>query len=134
MIDIVDETLREWRSTAFVYGQTDCMLSIGRYLARTGHKDVTGQFLGRYDTAEGALEQMLGHGGVAGLVAMAGAAAKGGEPARGDVLEVLYQDEETLCSIGGICTGDAVAVRLERGMVEVSLRFVRYRGVWHGSR
>lgn len=132
-MDIVDETLREWRAGVFVYGQTDCMLSIGRYLARTGHADVTGQFVGRYDTPEGALAQMLDHGGVAGLMAMAGAMPKNEAPARGDVIEVLYQDEETLCSIGGLCTGGAVALRLDRGMVELSLRFVRYRGVWFGS-
>jgi len=129
-MDIVDETLREWRSGVFEYGQTDCMLSIGRYLARTGHRDVTGQFIGRYDTQEGALAHMLDHGGVAGLMALAGAAVKDGAPERGDVLEVLYQDEEMLCGIGGLCTGIAVAMRLERGMVEVNLRFVRWRGGW----
>ncbi|WP_311271031.1 DUF6950 family protein [Sphingobium sp. WCS2017Hpa-17] len=130
----MDDTLREWRRSAFVYGQSDCMLSIGRYLARTGHEDVTGQFVGRYDTAEGAQGQMAAHGGVAGLMALAGAVAKDGEPARGDVVEVLYDGEGETLAIGGICTGDSVAVRLERGMVEIRLKFVRHRGVWHGSR
>lgn len=134
MTDVVDETLREWRSGAFVYGQTDCMLSIGRYLARTGHLDVTPRFIGRYGSHEGALAQMLGHGGVPGLMAMAGAVPLAGAPSRGDVLEVMYEDEAGLCGIGGLCTGDAVALRLERGMVELSLRFIRYRGAWHGSR
>lgn len=134
MTDIVYETLREWRSSAFVYGQTDCMLSIGRYLARTGHQDVTGRFSGRYHDQAGALAQMLDHGGVPGLMAMAGAMPLAGKPARGDVIEVMYEDEASLCSIGGLCTGDAVALRLERGMVEASLRFIRYRGVWHGRR
>lgn len=133
-MDVVDETLREWRSGAFVYGQSDCMLSIGRYLARTGHIDVTPLFIGQYDTQDGALAQMLDRGGVPGLMAMAGAKPRADAPERGDVLEVLYQDEETLCSIGGLCTGGAVALRLERGMVELSLRFIRYRGVWHGRR
>lgn len=133
-MDIVDETLREWRSGVFAYGLSDCMLSIGRYLARTGHADATGRFAGRYDTAEGALAMMMDHGGVPGLMALAGARIRSGAPQRGDVLEVLYQDEATICTIGGLCTGDAVAVRLERGMVELSLRFIRYRGVWHGSR
>lgn len=133
-MDIVDDTLREWRSGEFIYGQSDCMLSVGRYLATTGHEDVTGQFIGRYDTADGAAEQMAVHGGVAGLMALAGAVEKDGAPDRGDVIEVLYQDGEETCGIGGICTGDSVAVRLDRGMVELSLRLVRYRGVWHGSR
>lgn len=133
-MDLVDETLREWRSGAFAYGQTDCMLSIGRYLARTGHEDVTGQFLGRYDTHEGAIEIMAEHGGVPGLMALAGARERCGRPVRGDVIEVVYEDDDQVMGIGGICTGDSVAVRLERGMVELNLRLIRYRGVWRGSR
>jgi len=133
MSDIVDETLREWRRSAFVWGQSDCWLSIGKYLARTGHPDVTGQFIGRYDTQEGALAIMAEHGGAAGLMALAGAVESDEPPARGDVVEVLYQqgDGQT-CSIGGICTGDSVAVRLTRGMVEVRLRLVSYLRVWRG--
>ncbi len=134
MSDIVDQTLTEWRAGAFVYGQTDCMLSIGHYLARTGHDDVTGLFTGQYDTQDGALAMMHRYGGVAGLMALAGAAPLSGLPARGDVVEVLYQDDDLLCGIGALCTGDAVALRLERGMIELSLRFVRYRGAWHGRR
>ncbi len=135
MTDVVDETLREWRSGAFVYGQSDCMLSIGRYLARTGHADVTGQFLGRYDTPEGALAMMAEHGGVAGLMALAGASAKERAPERGDVVEVIYQDDGgELVGIGALCTGDSAALRLERGLVEVTLRLIRLGGVWHGSR
>lgn len=132
MTDIVDDTLREWRRSAFVYGQSDCMLSIGRYLARTGHDDVTGQFIGRYDTAEGAQAQMEAHGGVPGLMALAGAVAKDSLPVRGDVVEVLYLDDDGITSIGAICTGDSVALRLERGAIEVRMKFVRYRGVWRG--
>lgn len=134
MTDAVDETLREWRTGTFAYGATDCMLSIGRYLARTGHEDVTGQFVGRYDDAVGARAQMAAHGGVPGLMALAGAVERDGAPERGDVVEVLYRDDDGACSIGALCTGDAVALRLERGMVEVVLRLVRIGGVWHGRR
>lgn len=132
-MDIVDETLREWRQGTFVYGQSDCMLSIGRYLARTGHLDVTPQFIGQYDTHEGALAQMMDHGGVPGLMALAGARVLHGPPSRGDVLEVLYQDDAEVCTIGGLCTGDAVALRMERRVVEWTLRHVKFRGAWHGS-
>lgn len=129
-MDIVDTTLREWRQAAFVYGQSDCMLSIGRYLALTGHKDITAQFLGRYSTAEGAEKQMEAHGGIAGLMAMMGAVEKLDAPARGDVLEVAYEGG----SIGGLCTGDCAAVRLDRGVAELSLKFVRVLGVWAGEK
>lgn len=135
MTDIVDDTLREWRRGTFAYGTSDCMLSIGRYIARTGHEDVTPRFVGRYDTREGAAAMMAAHGGVSGLMELAGAVAKDGPPARGDVLEVICLDEAgeavTVC---GICTGDSVALRLERGMVEARLGLVRFRGVWHGCR
>ncbi len=134
MTDLVDETLREWRQGRFVYGQSDCMLSIGRYLARTGHEDVTERFVGRYDTAQGAAAQMAAHGGVAGLMALAGAMAKDGPPVRGDVVEVLYQDDDDTVGIGAICTGDMVALRMQRDVIELRLRFVRYRGVWRGVR
>lgn len=133
MIDPVEETLREWRSGAFVYGQSDCMLSIGKYLARIGHRDVTGQFVGKYDDAIGAAAQMAAHGGVAGLMELAGAVASANPPTRGDVIEVIYRDEEGESGIGGICTGSAVALRLDRGMVELSIRLIKYRGVWHGG-
>jgi hypothetical protein len=131
---MVDETLREWRAGAFIYGQSDCMLSIGRYLARAGHEDVTGRFLGADDDAAGARAVMVENGGVAGLVALTGAQPRIGAPKRGDVVEVLYEDGGETCGVGGICTGDAVAVRLERGTVEMSLKFVRIGGVWRGRR
>jgi hypothetical protein len=93
---------------------------------------VTPQFRGRYDTHAGAMALMAEHGGIEGLMALAGAVEKHGEPERGDVVEVFYQDEGETHSIGGLCTGDAVALRLARGMVEVGLRFVEIGGVWHG--
>ncbi|SNT19382.1 DUF6950 family protein [Sphingopyxis indica] len=133
-MDVVDETLREWRAGTFVYGQSDCMLSIGRYLALTGHADVTGRFVGRYDTHEGAQAMMEAHGGVPGLMALAGALAKDGTPARGDVIEVSYQRGGRDCGIGALCTGDSVALRLERGMIELRMGLIQCRGVWHGSR
>lgn len=131
MTDLVDETLRQWRSEPAIYGQSDCMLSIGIYLARTGHRDVTGRFAGKYKTAKGARGMMARNGGVAGLMSLAGAVIKTTPPARGDVVEVMWANDE---HIGGLCTGDAVALRLEKGVVELSLRFVSIGGVWDGHR
>lgn len=134
MTDIVDETLSAWRQGHFSYGQDDCWLSIGRYLARTGHDDVTPQFVGRYSTQEGAIRQMDAHGGACGLMALAGAIPKQGIPSRGDVVEVIYDDDDGQHGIGGLCTGGFVAVRLERGVVEVRTGLLTIGGVWHGSR
>lgn len=83
MTDPVEQTLATWRRTAFAYGQTDCMLSIGDYIVLCGGLDVTGRFRGRYDTEVGAREQMRLHGGVAGLLHLAGVEPVAGKPQRG---------------------------------------------------
>lgn len=132
-MDIVDQTLTIWRRGSFAYGQSDCMLSIGRYLASTGHKDVTGQFVGKYDTHEGAIAMMEAHGGIPGLMALAGAVPKDGPPERGDVVEVHYEDESEQYGIGGLCTGGFVAVKRGRSVFEARLSLVKIKGVWHGS-
>lgn len=133
-MDIVDETLHEWRSTPFIYGQSDCMLSIGRYLARTGHKDVTGQFIGRYDDHAGAQAMIAAHDGIVGLMALSGAMPHDDEPKRGDVVEVMYREGGEVMGIGGLCTGGMAAVRLERGVVEVRLGMLEIGGSWHGMK
>ncbi len=133
-MDLVDETLREWRAGSFSYGRTDCMLSIGHYLARTGHLDITDAFAGSYDTHDEAEAVLAANGGMAGLMVLVGGTERSGTPIRGDVLEVVYRDGDETLGIGGLCTGDSVALRLERGVVELRLGLIRYRGVWHGHR
>ncbi len=125
-MDLVDETLREWRRTPFTYGASDCMLSMLKYLARAGARDMTPLYEGMYSDHDGALAMMAAHGGAPGLIAATGAVLVSGEPLRGDVLELPYGDE----TIGGLCTGGMVAVRLDRGVKEFALRFVSWRGVW----
>lgn len=128
-MDIVDQTLRNWRSGAFVYGESDCMLSIGHYLASIGARDITALFIGRYDDEAGAIAMMNRHGGAGGLIALTGATLVKGWPQRGDVIELEVGER----SVGALCTGDMVAIRLDRGVVEVALRFVSWRGIWrHG--
>lgn len=125
--DIVDVTLKEWRRTAFAYGQTDCMLSIGRYVAACGGKDITHNFIGLYSDQSGALAQMAMHGGVAGLMDRMDVVRVDGPPERGDIISLIYGDND---NVGALCTGDMVAVRLERGVIEVALKMVRWNGVW----
>lgn len=125
-MDLVELTLREWRTGAHVYGQSDCMLSVGRYLAAAGARDITHRFIGRYDDEAGAHAIMAAHGGAGGLIAATGARPVEGWPERGDVLALEYGPY----SIGALCTGDMVAVRLDRGVAEAALRLVRWRGVW----
>lgn len=124
--DLVDRTLARWRREPFVYGSDDCMLSMGKYLAEAGARDNAAHFAGRYDSQEGALAMMADHGGAAALFDDTGAARVSGAPQRGDVLIVACGDDE----IGALCTGDMAALRLERGVAEVALRFIDVRGVW----
>lgn len=126
-LDHVDQTLQEWRRTPFIYGYSDCMLSIGRYIAKIGGVDVTETFIGKYDDHEGALAMMASYGGFSGLLTMAGARQAFGPPERGDIVGLSYGDGDT---IGGICTGGFIAARLERGVIEVSRKVTRFGSVW----
>jgi hypothetical protein len=123
--DYVDQTLRLWRSTPFAYGDTDCMLSVGDYLASRGVLDVTGQFRGTYADEAGALAHVAARGGICGLVDMTGLPSTD-RPARGDVVCLDTGEIE----VGALCTGTGVAARLERGVIEVDLRLVKITKAW----
>lgn len=127
MIDIVDRTLKLWRSSLFVWGDSDCMLSIGDYVASRGAVDVTGRFRGTYTDEAGALAHMARCGGMTGFAAMAGLIPTD-TPRRGDVVALAPGSDEQ--HVGALCTGDGIAARLERGVIEVNIRFVRILGAW----
>lgn len=127
MMDIVDHTLKEWRRTPFVYGQSDCMLSLAHYFIALGGEDITKKFVGRYNDETGARNVMSDAGGFAAIMADAGAIHVGGHPKRGDMVCILTADGD---EIGALCTGDMVAARLQRGVAEVPVKFARISGVW----
>ena len=122
MSDLVGRTLAEWRRGGFVWGQTDCLLSIGDYLTVAGYRDVPPMFRGTYDTEAGAMAHLDAHGGAEGLIDLTGVPRASDGPQRGDV--GLVQ------GIGALCTGDGFALRLERGVVEVDTRFARPTVIW----
>lgn len=126
MMDAVEQTLKIWRSLPFEWGNQDCMLSVGDYIARRGGLDVSSGFRGTYWTELAAKSHMDAYGGAAGLIDLTGIQRIEGSPQRGDVVVVALEGD----AIGGICTGDMVALRLLRGVGEVSLRFVQLQGVW----
>lgn len=121
MTDLVDQTLRLWRRGGHVWGQSDCMLSIGDYIAAAGHRDVSSRFRGTYDDEAGALAHIAANGGCDGLIDLTGI-PRTVEPQRGDVA--------VLMGIGSLFTGDTYALRLERGVVEVNARFARPLAHW----
>lgn len=103
------------------------MLSIGDYLASRGAVDVTGRFRGTYSDEAGARALMAEFGGMPGFMALVGVIPVD-RPQRGDV--VALAPGEGVEHVGALCTGDGIAARLERGVIEVSGRLVRIDGAW----
>lgn len=125
MTDHVDRTLSMWRATAFKWGERDCLLSVADYVvARTGRDPAKG-YRGTYSDEAGAMAHIDARGGVVALVDASGL-DRTDEPARGDIVVVDVGGE----SVAGLYTGEGVAMRVERGVVEINKRFVRILGAW----
>jgi hypothetical protein len=125
MTDRVDDTLALWRASGHVWGKSDCLLSIGDYIAAHGGKDISARFRGLYDTEEGAFAMKDAYGGAAGLVDLTGLAHTD-DMQRGDVCVV----DTGVIHVGALCTGRGVAMRLAHGVVEIEHRFVRIVQAW----
>jgi hypothetical protein len=128
----VDETLHLWRTTGFVWGQSDCLLSIGDYGARNGAVDVASGFRGTYDTEEGAQAAMDAAGGAMALVARMGW-LETREPVRGDVAVINLGGigpASLAIPYGALCTGEGFAFRRTMGVCEIPRRFARIMKAW----
>lgn len=133
MTDIVDQTLKLWRTTAFIYGTSDCLLSIGDYLVGRGAPDAGALFRGTYNDEAGAMAHVTAYGGPHKLLDLFGLPPI--DPAdtmRGDVVVIDPGDGGS--SVGALITGDSVAARLERGVIEVRRRFVIVTHAWKVGR
>lgn len=128
-MDAVDETLREWRRHPHQYGVNDCVLSAAAYFIRVGVRDQMPEFTGTYFDNDEAMVVLSKYGGMERMMEVIGGTPIDGPPQRGDIIGLLSDADYV---IPALCTGDGVAARLERGIVEISLRFVRWHGVWRG--
>lgn len=128
-MDLVDETLREWRRHPHQYGVNDCVLSAAAYFLRLGALDAMPSFMGTYSNSDEAMAVLANLGGMERTMEIIGGTPIDGSPQRGDVIGLLADADYVIPSL---CTGDSVAARLERGVIEVRLRFVRWQGVWRG--
>lgn len=126
MTDIVDETLRNWGRGSHIWGKTDCMLSVADFILEVTGIDYGVRFRGRYDDEAGARAAMAAYGGPVALLDYTGLATLAG-PRRGAVCVVETNGGDR---IGALCTGDAIAVRLERGVVEVSVKLINVIKYW----
>ncbi|QWY83144.1 hypothetical protein [Rhizobium phage RHph_X2_24] len=124
MKDIVDETLEHWRRVPFQWGESDCLLSIADYVLRCTGQDYGAPFRDTYCTELGALSHIKDAGGSAALIDASGLTVTDA-PERGDIL-LCGQDYP----IAALCTGRGVAMRLQRGVIEVDKRFVNIIKAW----
>lgn len=128
-MDIVDVTLREWRRHPHQYGVNDCVLSAAAYFVSIGAAVEMPAFTGTYDNHDDAMIVLAELGGMERAMEIIGGTPVDGAPQRGDVIGLIADTDYV---IPALCTGDSVAARLERGVAEVNLRFVAWRGVWRG--
>lgn len=128
-MDLVDETLRDWRRHPHRYGENDCVLSAAAYFVALGAAEAMPWFSGTYADNDEAMTVLRDLGGMERAMEVIGGTPVEGPPERGDFIGLIADADYVIPSL---CTGDSVAARLERGVIEVRLRFVQWRGVWRG--
>lgn len=124
-MDRVDETLADWRRHPHQYGVNDCVLSAATYWGT-----VWPAWAGTYWDAEGAERLLSELGGMHAVLEQVGGVLVDRGPVRGDIIGLASEADYP---IPCLVTGDRVAARLERGVIELPLKFVRWSGVWQGA-
>lgn len=128
-MDRVDQTLKHWRQTEFVWGETDCVMSLFDYARPVIGRDAGEPWRGTYhseDEANAILEQWGGH---ASILATSGL-EETDEPGRGDI---VILDSSHGDNVTGLCTGDGIVMRLPRGTIEVARKFMKISKAWKVS-
>jgi hypothetical protein len=131
MIDLIDQTLKSWRQTVFVWSETDCLASIGTYLVDCGLPDAFRDFRRTYSTEAEAFKLLDEYGGPQGFIDMFGQPRIAPERlCRGDIAVIDPMDGIERYGVAGICTGPGIAVRGERKVIEVDRKFVTIKFAW----
>lgn len=126
LMDFVDKTTKLWRSTAFEWGKSDCMLSIAEHVQSvTGH-DPSNGWRGTYDTEAGARARVKEAGGECVMLDWSRYRRVSGVPLRGDIVLARFTNGR----YAGLCTGDSVAFRMPKGVAEIQTRLLRVIQVW----
>lgn len=123
----LDDTLKLWRQGQFIYGQSDCLLSVGDYMAANGGLDVAGRLRGTYDDREGAEALIDAHGGMLPLVDLAGWPRVPSPGSPGAVVVVRIGRR----LFGALRTEKGVAARMKHGVLELDLKLVHIEAAWH---
>jgi hypothetical protein len=127
--DLVAQTIAQWRRQSFELSRHDCMMSCARYFDAITGNDIAEEFAGTYADMDEAKDIVQRHGGHSALMAYIGGTEVDGPPQRGDIVCIEANEDEI---IPALCTGEAVIMLLERGVIELDMRFIRVRGVWRG--
>jgi len=126
MIDHTEETLKHWRSVPFSYENgEDCLMSLADHVKRVTGKDYGCVWRGTYCDEAEALMHVAAWGGPETMIDHSGL-ARTDEPRRGDIVVIDIQGK----SIGGLYTGDSVALRAPRGVGEINAKFVQIKAAW----
>lgn len=117
-MDLVSKHLARWRREPFVWGTSDCMLSIADYLDEVYGGDCAAQYRGRYSTRRGCMKVTGFHRpGFPPAFACCGIyhLPYGTSGARGDVAVVRYREGQQ--AVGAVSLGGGFwAARTERGV------------------
>lgn len=114
--EAVQTALRKWAREPFVWGKTDCMLSVADYLIDAVGVDCGGRYRGRYSTRRGCMRVSGFHRDPVGAAEMCITEiplALTASPAFGDVGVVAFG--ETVA--GGLCLGSKWAARADEGVI-----------------
>lgn len=125
MTDYVDETLRIWRTSDFERGSRDCLLSIADYVLSVDGVDHGVKYRGQYSDAQEADSLIARDGGAVAMIDASGL-SRVQVAQRGDIVLVRVGREE----IAGICTGDGVAFRRQRGVSELAIKMLKIVAIW----
>lgn len=125
-MDATAQTLAVWRSSRFDYATgNDCLMSLADHVLRVTGRDYGRIWRDTYMTEAEAFAQVKAWGGAQAMIDLSGL-ERTTEPRRGDIVLVRVKDAE----IGGIFTGDSVAMRLPRGVGEVNSKLVKIIAAW----
>ena len=120
------ETLALWRKTKFVWGETDCLLSVADYIVANGGADGGKAYRGKYHDQKSANKIVESAGGFEELIDATGI-ARTETPKEGDVCTCILLNRP----VAGLHTLDSVAFRQEnKGVVEISKRFIKVVQSW----
>ena len=125
MNDVVSETLKKWRQTSFGYDNgNDCLLSLADYLIDCGYPDFGKKFRNTFTDEKGAYSHIKQYGGEEFIIDETG--LKRCEiPNRGDIVLIKLKR-----NVAGLFLGNEIAFRTNRGVIEISSKFVEISHCW----